>query len=292
MTTTTTPALQLENLGKRYGKFELGPINLNVPRGAVYALIGPNGAGKTTTLDLLMGMGRPDLGKVRMLGLDLDESEVAIKKRTAYVSPELHFHAWGKVGNALDFVSGFYPDWDDAKCTRLLTAFGLNRAEKIAALSFGSRIKLSLVVALSRNAELLLLDEPTVGLDAVSRQQLFSELLGFMQQEDRTIIISSHQLSDLERFADHVGIVHRGKLLLSGRMDELVERYRQLDVQLTAQSLLPVEGVRILHRDNGRARLLLDRTKANVEQLTRAGVPVLADSPLTLEEIFLALVKE
>ena len=121
---------------------------------------------------------------------------------------------------AIDFVSGFYPDWDAARCEELQFKFGLRRLERVDSLSFGARIKLALVLALSREPELLVLDEPTLGLDAIARRQLFAELLKFMNGEGRTILISSHQLTDLERFADHAAIVNQGRLLACGRMDD------------------------------------------------------------------------
>ena len=170
-------AVALRKVERRLGSFVLGPLDLTVPRGAVLAFVGPNGAGKTTTLDMLMGMGVPDRGEIEVLGLSMPQGEVAIKSRTAYVSPDLNFTPWGNVGRALDFVRGFYPDWDQQRCDRLLKEFSIARKERIAALSFGARIKLSLVMALSRDAELLLLDEPTVGLDVNARLLLFREIL-------------------------------------------------------------------------------------------------------------------
>ena len=194
-------AVALRNVERRLGDFTLGPLDLTVPRGAVLAFVGPNGAGKTTTLDLMMGMGRADRGEIGVLGLAMPRDEVAIKAKVAYVSPDLNFTPWGNVGRALDFVRGFYPGWDQQRCERLLTEFSIARKERIAALSFGARIKLSLVMALSRDAELLLLDEPTVGLDVNARLLLFREILDFVKREERAVVISSHQLSDLERLA-------------------------------------------------------------------------------------------
>jgi ABC-2 type transport system ATP-binding protein len=288
----TAPAIELDRVQKRWGDFALGPLSLAVPQGAIYALIGPNGAGKTTTLDLLMGMGAPDSGEIRMLGLALPRDEVEIKRRTAYVSPDTGYQAWGSVGRAVDFVRGFYPDWNDQHCARLLNEFGLRREEKIAALSFGARTKLSLVLALAREAELLLLDEPTIGLDAGARHQLFAELLAFMRREDRTIVISSHQLADVERFADHCAIIDKGKLLIAGRMDELVDRYRQVDVRFAREPAPAINGARVLERQGDRARLLIDRTVAASADLAAAGTEVIGDVPMTLEELFLALVQK
>src|SRR5262249_10778394 len=160
--------------------------------------------------------------------------EVEVKRRTAYVSPDMDYRPWGRVGRAIDFVRGFYPDWNAARCEELQFSFGVHRDSRIDALSFGGRMKLSLILALSREAELLVLDEPTLGLDAVARRQLFSELLRFMNVEGRTILISSHQLTDLERFADQVAVVNKGKLISTGRMDQLLERYQLVDARVNA----------------------------------------------------------
>jgi ABC-2 type transport system ATP-binding protein len=255
------------------------------------AFIGPNGAGKTTTLDLLMGLGRPDAGGIEMTGLRQPADEVALKARVAYVNPDLNYIAWGKVGRAIDFISGFYPDWSSTRCKRLLAEFDLDRGQRIGALSFGARIKLSLVMALSRDAEILLLDEPTVGLDVTARLKLFSEILEFMQREGRTVVISSHQLTDLERLADHVAILDGGRLVTMGRMDELVDRYVQVDARLTTGGALPaLDGVRLMARDGDRVRMLFDRSTADEDDLAASGLDIVAKTPLTLEDLFVALV--
>lgn len=231
-------AIVLKGVERRLGDFVLGPLDLTVPRGAVLAFVGPNGAGKTTTLDLLMGMGKADRGEITVLGRAMPRDEIAIKSKVAYVSPDLNFTPWGSVGRALDFVRGFYPDWDQQRCDRLLKEFSVARKERIAALSFGARIKLSLVMALSRNAELLLLDEPTVGLDVNARLLLFREIRDFVKQQDRAVIISSHQLSDLEKLADHVAILNKGKLIAVATMAELVERHAPMTLEEIFVSLI------------------------------------------------------
>ncbi len=284
----TDAAVHLEGLTLRLGAFQLGPLDLVAPRGQITALVGPNGAGKTTTLDLIMGMGRPDQGRVRVLGLEQARDEVRIKARVAYVSPDLDFMAWGKVGRAIDFVSGFYPDWDVDRCQRLMVQFGVARHERISSLSFGARIKLSLVMALSRDAEVLLLDEPTVGLDPASRRLLFSEILAFMKREDRAVLISSHQLSDLERLADRLVILDRGQVIAAGAMDELLARFVTLDA--TVMGALPeTQGVRLLQREGERARLLVDRDASDPEAMAASGIRPLAEAPVTLDELVLAL---
>lgn len=286
-----TDALALKDVTRRLGKFVLGPLSLQVPRGSVTALIGPNGAGKTTTLDLALGLGAPDGGRIEVVGLGMPAGEVAIKQKVAYVNPDMNYQPWGRVGRALNFLRKFYPDWNDGRCEQLLADFGLERDQKIAALSFGARIKLSLVAAFSRDAELLLLDEPTTGLDVNAKRTLFGLILDFVKREDRAVVISSHQLADLERVADHAAIIDKGRLVIFERMDRLVSRFVQIDARLITRGALPqLDGVKALAREGERLRLLLDQDHARREQFAAHGLEILSETPLTLEEIFLALV--
>src|SRR5688572_18030556 len=204
------PAIEIRGLRKSFESFTLGPFDLTVPAGAIYGFVGPNGAGKTTTIDLLFGMGGKDEGSIRVLGLDHLRDDVAMKRRVGYVGPDLNFRPWGRIERAIRFVRGFYPTWDPAYCDRLLDLFQLSPTDIIATLSFGSRIKLALILAMAWRPRLLVLDEPTVGLDAIGKQALFAELLSAVRDEDRTVFISSHAISDLERFADHVAMIQQG----------------------------------------------------------------------------------
>lgn len=284
-------AINTHQLVRHQGTFQLGPLDWTVPEGAFYALVGPNGAGKSTLLDLLMGMGHAHRGSVQVLGMDLEADEVAIKRRVAYVSPELNYQSWGRVGRAIDFVSGFYPDWDSDRCERLMRDFEMDRSAKIQTLSFGARTKLSLILALSRKPDLLLLDEPTTGLDAIARKVLFTELLSILRSEGRTIVISSHQLTDLERFADHIGILHEGKLLLSGRMDEVVQQHVEVEIDVGNLSIPTMAGTRVLKREGQRVRLLVDRRIQSSTLPLGPGMRFITECPVTLEQLFLDLVQ-
>lgn len=285
--------LEIRGLEKSFSAFKLGPLDLTVPEGAIYGLIGPNGAGKTTTIDLVMGMGCKDAGEVRVFGMDHLEKEVEVKKRVGYVSPDLVFNAWGRVGRLLRFVSEFYEDWDKDYCAALLRRLGLNENETISTLSFGSRTKLGLVAALSHRPDFLLLDEPLAGLDAISKQQVFTELLEAVQDEKRTVLISSHDLHDLERFTDHVGMIKNGKLLLEGPTSELVERFRMVDCATSdGGKLQTMPGLRVQKHDNDRWRVLADTQSTGYAQLRQNGCQILAEAPVTLEELFVALFKE
>ena len=283
-------ALEIRGLEKRYPAFALGPLDVTVPRGAIYGFVGPNGSGKTTTIDLIFGMGAKDAGTITVLGHDHLEHELEMKRRIGYVSPELSFVPWGRVRNAIDFVRGFYPSWDQAYCETLQRNFHVSPDERIAALSFGARTKLALILALAWRPELLVLDEPTTGLDAISKQQVFAELLAAVRDEARTVFISSHAISDLERFADHVGMIKHGRLVFEGAITEVLDRYRFVDFTVER----PIEitdhpGVRVHERAANRWRVLLDRHRATVDWLKSRGATDISDAPLSLEELFVAL---
>lgn len=283
-------ALEIRGLKKSFKSFTLGPLDLTVPMGAIYGFVGPNGAGKTTTIDLIFGLGMEDAGTISVLGLDHRRDEKAMKLRTGYVGPELNHSVWGRVSRLISFVKGFYPTWDDAYCSRLLEEFGIDPTARVMTLSFGTKIKLSLVLALAWRPTLLVLDEPTVGLDAISKRQVFAELLAAVRGEDRAVFISSHAITDLERFADHVGMIKAGKLLFEGPVVDIVERYRMVDLTAEQASRVSDEaGVMVQEKDGSRWRLLLDRERMPVERLTQLGITPLADSSLSLEELFVAL---
>jgi ABC-2 type transport system ATP-binding protein len=272
------PAIIVQELRKSVGpSFCLGPLSLSIPKGVVCALIGPNGAGKTTLMNLLMGAGAADGGCARVFGHDVTTDPVEVKRLAALGSPEISYRPWGTVGRAIDFVSGFYPDWDRKRCEDLLRQMGLRRSERVDELSFGGRVKLPLVLALARNARLLLLDEPSVGLDPLARQQLYAELFNFIRDEERTVLISSHQLAELERCADHVLVVNEGQLVASGATPDLLSRYTELDVLL---------------RNGQRARVLWDRAETEASMSTENGVQqIIGERTMTLEELLVALVK-
>lgn len=286
-------ALKIRGLEKRFARFILGPLDLTVPRGAIYGLIGPNGAGKTTTIDLVMGMGRKKAGSIEVFGMDHLRFEAEVKQRIGYVSPDLPMTAWGRVRRVVNFFRGFYPTWDDDYCMDLIRRLKVGWDDRIATLSFGTRIKLGVILALSHRPDLLLLDEPILGLDPVSKQEVFTELLSAVRDDNRSVLISSHDLHDIERFTDHIGIIHQGKMLIEGPTSEVVERYRMVDGQANAKATFGgIPGVYARDLGEGRWRMLVDRNGDAMEQLKGKGLSNLAEGPVTLEELFVALVRE
>ena len=240
-----------------------------------------------------MGMGGKDGGVIDVFGLDHIEEEVAVKRQVGYVSPDLVFNAWGKVSRLIGFYRSFYPDWDDDYCIALLDRLRIGWSDKIATLSHGARTKLGLVLALSHRPALLLLDEPFAGLDAVSKQEVLAEMLDAVQDETRTVVVSSHNLDDIERIADHIGIIHDGKLLLEGPTAALIDRFRMADytgpIGVTPRN---VAGCYIQKQDGDRWRMLLDTESEAASALEQSEFREVSDSPVTLEELFVALVKE
>jgi ABC-2 type transport system ATP-binding protein len=285
-------AVEIRGLEKAFPSFKLGPLNMTVPAGAIYGFVGPNGSGKTTTIDLIFGMGARDAGSIRVLGLDHVEDEVAVKRQTAYVGPDLFYQPWGRVGSVIQFVRGFYPTWDHAYCERLMAALEIGANDRVRTLSFGARVKLSLLLALAWRPKLLILDEPTAGLDAVSKQAIFGELLAAVQEEERTVLISSHGLADVERFADHLGMIKNGRLIVEGSTTEVIGRFRMVDFRaVDADRVADQPGVFVQRRDEQRWRVLLDLQRSSLDRLRSLGVTPLAEAPVTLEELFIALAR-
>ena len=286
----TAPALEVSGLEKHYPRFGLGPLDLTVPPGSIYGLIGPNGAGKTTLIDLIFGMGSPDAGTIKVCGYDHERDEVAVKQRAAYVGPDLNFIAWGKIGRAIRFNRGFRPTWDDGYCARLMQDFGISADDRIGTLSFGGRTKLALLLALAWRPPLLVLDEPTTGIDAHSKQAVFAEMLNIVRDEARTVFISSHQISDLERFADRVGVLHKGRLVAEGSTAELVDRHVQAEwVAENADAFAHTPGLTVQERDGPHWRGVLDTLTCPLHTLELRGARDVRTQPLTLEDLFLAL---
>lgn len=284
------PAIEIRGLRKAFAKFALGPLDLTVPQGAIYGLIGPNGSGKSTTLDLLFGMGGPDAGTLRAAGFDHETQEREMKQVVTYSSPDTSFAAWGKVGRAIRYVKGFYPAWDAEQCQRLMQLFRLDPDEKIATLSFGARTKLSLLLAMCPQPRVLVLDEPTTGLDPEARQILFNELLRMVQDENRTVLISSHQLSDLERFADHIGILEQGRLICEGSTADLVGRHRMVEFSRSGGgSLTEMPGFYVRRAVADRTLAVVDLQMHPLTTLEARGLTVHSQTELPLEEIFLAM---
>lgn len=219
-------------------------LDLRVPRGAVYGLIGRNGAGKTTAIRLLLGLLRPDRGMARILGADFRTAPTPLRARIAYVSQEQQLHGWMTLDELCFYLSHFYDSWDAAYARRLAARFGLSRERPVDLMSGGERRKAAILLALAARPEVLLLDEPAAGLDPISRRELVDELVEILAEGGEcTVLFSTHILSDLQRIADRIGIMDRGRLTLSAPLDELHESLKRVQVVFSTER--PPEGLRI-----------------------------------------------
>lgn len=287
---TTTPALEIDAVEKHFRRFHLGPVTLAVPPGCVYGLIGPNGAGKSTLMDLIFGIGGLDAGRIRACGFDHCAQEVELKSHAGYAGPELSFSAWSKVHKVLRLMRGFRPTWDDDYAQRLLADFGMSGGERVGTLSFGARTKLALVTALAWHPRLLVLDEPTTGLDPAAKSVLFRELLAVVEDETRSVFISSHELGGLERYADRIGVLHEGRLATEGETAELLDRFAR--VRWREERPVRPAGLWVESAENGRLSGMIDLRECSLQQAAALGAVEVETQRLTLEEWFLLLTKK
>jgi ABC-2 type transport system ATP-binding protein len=224
----TENILELQNVQKRYKGFVLDGITLNLPRGLILGLIGPNGAGKTTTIKILMNIVKSSGGDVNVFGLDPRKDAKKIKNKVGYLGEEQHFYGNRTVAWTGKFVSAFFDDWDTNTFQGLLTSFGISRTKKTRELSKGMKVRFSLALALSHNPELLILDEPTAGLDPVIRREVLELLRKKSKNEGKSVIISSHITDDIMRTADLVAFLIGGKIVLMSEKDELLANWKRI----------------------------------------------------------------
>lgn len=217
-------AIEIKGLVKTFDSFKLGPINLSIPKGTIVGYIGQNGAGKSTTIKLLLGLLRRNSGEIRILDEE-NPNNIEIKDRIGVVFDDLLVPEEMTLVDVEKFCSRVYSKWDKNLFYELIGKFNLPQKKIIKNYSRGMKMKLSMGVALSHNAELLILDEATSGLDPIVREEILDLLLDFMQDENHTILISSHILSDLEKVADYIAFIHDGKILFMETKDELKENY-------------------------------------------------------------------
>ena len=283
----TELAIETRDLVKRYGSIAaVDGLSLAVPRGAVYALVGRNGSGKTTTIRTLLDLARPDAGTARMLGMDCHAERVKVLERVGYVSDRPLLGSW--TGEQLvRFNRAFYPRWSDELVARYVRVFDIPMKQKFRNLSRGNQTKMWLMLALGQQPDVLILDEPTAGLDPVVTDQLLRVLVEDVAAEGRTVFMSSHHLSEIERIADWVGMIDKGKLLLEAPMEELRARFRRIQVAGVAEMAMPVAAMRVRRSGASTEYVVRDGAEEFVDALERGGATVIQSSPMNLSEIFL-----
>ena len=229
------PVIQVSELTRRFGATTaLASVSLSVTRGMVHGLVGPNGAGKTTLIKHVLGLLRAESGSVRVFGLDPVIDPVGVLSRIGYLSEERDLPGWMRVDELIRYSRAFYPDWDDVYARELQNTFALDPTAKIKNLSKGQKARAALLIALAYRPELLVLDEPSTGLDPIVRKDIVGAIIRTIADEGRTVLFSSHLLEEVEQVADHITMISRGHIALSAPLDVIRETHRSLDEAFVA----------------------------------------------------------
>lgn len=285
-------AIECQGVGKHYPYFRLNDIDLAVPTGTVMGLVGPNGAGKSTTLRIIMGLVHQDHGDVSVLGRSMPKGQIDAKWEIGYVSEDMRLHPRQSIDFHLRFMKSIFPTWDDEYASTLLDRFGLIAEQMIKGLSHGQRVKASLLMALARHPKLLVLDEPTTGLDPVARRQILAEVSAVLADESRTVLFSSHNTLDVEQISDQITFINNGCIVFTEDKETLLDSWRRLRLQVPDDFAVPKMPGLVDVRHNGHlAVVTTSQYKTGIETaLVEAGALVKGVERLTLEEIFLTSV--
>ncbi len=275
-------AVEIRGVTKKYDGFTLNNISFNVPKGSIMGFIGQNGAGKTTTIRSILNIISIDSGEIKIFGMDHVKDEAAIKERIAVVFDELPFHDTFTAQNMAKIFKGIYKNWSDEIYQNYLDRLQLPQKKKIGNFSKGMKMKLQIACALSHNAELLVMDEATTGLDPVVRSEILDIFLEYLQDDGHSILMSSHITSDLEKIADNVTFINRGEILISGYKDKILEDHGLLKCsKRDYKDVDPDDFVSARLNDFG-AEILISDKKAMLKKYSGAVI-----DPVTLDEIML-----
>ena len=276
-------------------KLALANVSLHIPRGTVFGLVGENGAGKTTLIKHLLGLYCVHSGSVSVFGADPVREPQAVLARIGYLSEDRDLPDWMRVDELLNYSRAFYPRWDAGLARELIAWFELDPTQKIRTLSRGQRARAGLLVALAHRPDLLLLDEPSSGLDPAARQDILAAVVRTVADEGRTVLLSSHLLHEVQRVADHVAMLHHGRLVLNEPLDAVLARHRALTVRFSMAPASPPPWPGSL-RWSGQGlewTCLCDGELTQWRQAAAAaGATVVEERAPSLEEIFLARTKD
>ena len=286
--------IQISELTRRFGaRTALASVSVSMQRGAVYGLVGANGAGKTTLIKHVLGLLRAESGSVRVFGLDPVTDPVAVLSRIGYLSEENDLPGWMRVDELIRYSRAFYPGWDDAYAEELLQAFALDPTAKVKSLSKGQKARAGLLIALAYRPELLVLDEPSSGLDPIVRRDILGAVIRTIADEGRTVLFSSHLLEEVEQVADHVTMIHKGAIALSAPLDEIQGSHGTLTVLFSESQPRPPAVPGVLRWDGGGHTWTAVYRGGSGElqaALADRGARIVAERVASLDEIFVAYV--
>ena len=284
--------INVSELTRRFGATTaLDSVSLSVTRGAVHGLVGANGAGKTTLIRHVLGLLRAESGSVRVFGLDPVADPVAVLSRIGYLSEEKDLPGWMRVDELIRYSRAFYPAWDDVYAEELRQTFALDPTTKIRDLSRGQKAQAGLLIALAYRPELLVLDEPSSGLDPIVRRDILGAIIRTIASEGRTVLFSSHLLEEVEQVADHVTMISHGRLAQSASMEALKESCRCVTVRFAEPQPRPPAVAGVLCWDGGDREwtAVVHRDSGELEsEVTSSGGRVVAERAPSLDELFVA----
>jgi ABC-2 type transport system ATP-binding protein len=284
-------AARLSGLTKQWPGFQLGPLDLTLEPGTVLALVGPNGAGKTTTLNCMAGLIVPDDGSAEVFGKPVHPARPEYRREVGYVGEENGFFQGWNAGRNLDYMARMMPGWSDDRARVLTKRLGLPLGKPVNKLSRGNKTKLALVAAMTHRPRLLLLDEPTAGLDPVVRAEVLDVLWEIIEDGEHAVLYSTHVLSDINRLADELVFLRDGQLVLRTGRDELSESWRRVSFRLQNEDV-ELSGV-VEHRQvRAEHQVITREAKATLQQLNELGAEAVEVSRMSVDEIAVQILKE
>lgn len=284
--------VDIKGVSRSFGKkVALDEVDLSVPKGSVVGLVGENGAGKTTLLKHVLGLFKARTGTVRVFGKDPVEDPESVLGEIGYLSEVRDLPDWMKIGELMSYTRAFFPSWDDAFAEELREMFELSLDQKVKTLSRGQRARAGLIAAIAHRPQLLVLDEPSSGLDPVVRRDILSAIIRTVADEGRTVLFSSHLLDEVQRVSDHVAMLHLGKMLLTSPMDDVLTSHHRLTVRFEQplDSPLKIDAALRCEGEGREWTVLCNGERASVEaQLSQLNGEIVDRAAPTLDEIFVA----
>jgi len=284
--------IEIQHLGRRFRtKLALDDVSITVPRGCVFGLVGENGAGKTTLIKHMLGLLRAEQGNVRVFGVDPVANPPAVLSRIGYLSETRDLPGWMRVEELLHYTQAFYPNWDEGYAEQLRRQFALPPEARIKTLSRGELAKVALLIALAYRPELLVLDEPSSGLDPVVRRDILEAIVRTVADEGRTVFFSSHLLDEIERISDRVAMMVNGRLVLEGPLDQIKESHHQLTLRFeNVQTRPPTLAGALSITGAGHEWSVVCNGARNdlAAAASQLGARIVAERSPSLDEIFVA----
>ncbi len=285
------PVIEMRGVTKSFGKKPvLRGVDLSVPPSQTFAFLGRNGAGKTTSIRMLLGLLKPDAGDVRVLGFDPQTDAIEIRRRVGYVAEDQQMFGWMRVEQLLSFIAPFYPTWDASLARELSDRFELPMRTRVRHLSKGQGVRVALLLALAHRPKLVILDDPTLGLDPIMRKEFLRDVVTHLQGENVSVFFSSHLLYEIEPVADSVVILDHGKVVRQAATEDLRAQVKRFIVPAAAeQTVVSMPGILDVNRAGRQTSIVVENAEAARRALAAAGIDA-QELDLNLDEIFEAYV--